>query len=256
MGKEIEKAWKAVSAVMFGRDLGPLQDYEDWLMREVPPILVHKSALSDRMIYAPSFVFYAATKKQLISLEESLEWGKEHLSYEKAEKLTLANAAKTLGNLRFYSPEVMDGQNTCMEECGAIFYSCSYCYKCSALAYDKYCAYSLWPRQSEHIFGSVWVFSCQFCINCFHSENLTRCFEVSNSATCTDCYFCHNCENVRDSMFCFNAKNLRYAIGNREFGKEKYLEIKKGLISEMASELEKTRSLRHGIYGIGCWKKK
>lgn len=255
MGKEIEAAFRSATKVLLDRELGPLRDYEGYLMRHVPPDVAHKSAISERIIRAPGFAFYAATKKQMIGLEESLEWGKRHLGEKEARSLSLYNASKTLGGIRFYSPEVMDGENFCMEECGAIFYNSSYCYRSSAMAYDKYCAYSLWPRQSEHIFGSVWVFSCSFCINCYYSENLTRCFEVSNSTTCTDCYFCHNCENVHDSMFCFNAKNLRYAIGNREVGKEQYLQVKKRLLLEIASKLEKEKDFGHSIYDIGCPKK-
>lgn len=253
MGKEIEKAWAAACKVMLGREIGRLDDYEEWLMRYVPSIIKNKSAISDLMIYAPSFVFYEETKKQMIGLEESPKWGENHLQKEQAEAITLGNASKSLGKLRYYTPEIIIGENVGMEKCGSIFYNCSFCYKASAMAYDKYCAFSMWPRQSEHIFGSSFLFSCQFCIKCFHSENLTRCFELSNSNSCTDCYFCHNCENCHESMFCFNAKNLRYAIGNREVGKEEYLRIKKLILEEMAGKLEKNKTLEYGIYDIGCY---
>ena len=256
MGKEIEKAWASISKVMFGRALGRLDDYEKWLMRDVPPIIRVKSALSERMVHSPNFVYYEETKKQMIGLEESPEWGKQHLSREQAASMALVNSAKTLGKLKFYTPEIIDGENVGMEECGGIFFNSSYCYKSSSMAYDKYCAFCMWPRQSEHIFGSSFLFSCQFCISCYHSENLTRCFEVANSNSCTDCYFCHNCENVHESMFCFNAKNLRYAIGNREMGKEEYLKAKKRIIDEMAGKLEKEKALPYSIYNVACWKKK
>jgi len=256
MGKEIEKAWAATCRVLLGRELGALDGYEKWLMRDVPPTIKAKSALSDYMVYAPSFVYYDETKKQMIGLEESPKWGERHLEKRDAESLTLSNAAKKLGSLRYYTPEIMDGENVGMEECGAIFFNCSYCYKASSMAYDKYCAFSMWPRQSEHTFGSSFLFSCQFCMKCFHSENLTRCFELSNSNSCTDCYYCHNVENCHESMFCFNAKNLSYAIGNRELGKEDYLKIKKKALESMCAELLKTKSLQHGIYDIGCYKRK
>jgi hypothetical protein len=55
-------------------------------------------------------------------------------------------------------------------------------------------------------------------------------------------------------MFCFNTKNKRYAIGNTEVGKEKFLEAKKALQSWLLSQLEKNRSIDLDIYNIGCRK--
>jgi len=53
-------------------------------------------------------------------------------------------------------------------------------------------------------------------------------------------------------MFCFNAKNLRYAVGNVEVGRERFMEMKKKLLGEIARELEGKKGLRWGIYNIGA----
>ncbi|MEM2137800.1 MAG: hypothetical protein QW568_01815 [Candidatus Anstonellaceae archaeon] len=254
MGKEVQQAWSATTQVLFGKALGRLEDYEEWLKLNVPGMLASKSAISDKIVYIPNFIYYAETQKQAIKLEETDEWGKKHLEKAEAEGLSLSNAAGKLGSLKYFSPEVAMGFNVGLEEC-SVYFNSSYCFKTSAMVADKYCAYSMWPRNSEYIFGSSYVFSCSFCVKCYHSENLTRCFEVSNSSNCADCYFCHNCENVRDSMFCFNAKNLRHAIGNVELGKEQYAEIKKLLLSDLAKRLENNKGLKHSIYNIGCFKK-
>jgi hypothetical protein len=251
MGREIEEAWRATAQVLFGKCPGELERFEKWLKRDVPSTIVAKSPVSGRSVYIPSFVYYAETQGQSITLDESLEWGKKHLEKEDVKGLTLANAAGKLGELRYFSPEVVSGQNVGMEECG-VYFSSSYCFRSSSMAFDKYCAYCMWPRNSEHIFGSAWVFSCSFCAKCYHSENLTRCFEVSNSNNCADCYYCHNCENVRDSMFCFSAKNLRHAIGNVEVGKEKYAEIRKLVLADLSRMLEKKGGIALSIYNAGC----
>ena len=89
-----------------------------------------------------------------------------------------------------------------------------------------------------------------FCINCFDSERLQRCFEVSEGRNCSGCYYCHNVENVQDSMFCFNVKNKRYAIANVELPKEQYLEIKKKVLAQLNGELSKTNSIALSIFNL------
>jgi hypothetical protein len=87
-----------------------------------------------------------------------------------------------------------------------------------------------------------------------YSSNLTRAFEVDNCSDCSDIYFSHNCENVHDGMFCFNVKNIRNAIGNGALPLEKYKAVKKSLLEQIVSELEKKKNLRWDIYNIGCGK--
>jgi len=251
MGSEIEAAWQSASQVLFGKSLGKLGHYEAWLTANVPPTIIEKSAASGKDVYIPNFVFYDLTRKQSMKMEESLEWGKKHLEIGKVREISLGNAQRMLGEIRYFSPELEYGTNVGMEECG-IYYNSAYCFRSNSIVATKYCAFSMWPRNCEHIFGCAWIFSCSFCIKCCHSESLTRCFEVSNSTSCADAYFCHNCENVRDSMFCFNAKNLRHAIGNVEYPKEEYAKAKQALLSQISQRLEKDKKLEMSIYNIGA----
>jgi hypothetical protein len=81
---------------------------------------------------------------------------------------------------------------------------------------------------------------------------MARSFECDGSEACADGYFLHNCENVRDSMFCFNAKNLTNAIGNAPLPAADYKRIKTSLVSQLADELEKRKSLKWDIFNIGA----
>ena len=253
MGKEIEKAWQATAQVLFGKSIGGLSQYEEWLKADVPATIIASSVVSGRQVYIPNFVFYAATQKQAMALDESLKWGAKHIGEAEVRGISLQNAASLLGDIRYFSSDVEVGTNIGMEECG-IYFNCSFCLCSNSLVASKYCAYCMWPRNCEHVFGCAWIFSCSFCIKCYHSENLTRCFETSNSTNCSDCCFCHNCENVHDSMFCFNAKNLSHAIGNVEYSKEEYARIKKLVLAEIAVKVTKDKKLELSIYSIGAKK--
>ncbi|MGV8176241.1 MAG: hypothetical protein ACP5NX_00365 [Candidatus Bilamarchaeaceae archaeon] len=253
MDEAMEKAFQETAKVILGKTLSGLDEYGPWLNENTEEIICRKSALGKETIYTPGYVYYKKTGDRFISMVEREVASRKRINEGDVKKLTLANAKDVLKGITLFCPDAQDGTNVNMDECSLYSYG-SNCYRSVALVRSKHCAYSFWPRNSEYIFGSDIVFSSSFCLKCYHSENITRCLEVSNSANCGDCYFCHNCENVNDSMFCFNAKNLRYAIGNKEVGREAYMKLKKRVLEEIAGELERSKRLRWSIYDIGCYK--
>ncbi|HIH18491.1 TPA: hypothetical protein HA225_00780 [Candidatus Micrarchaeota archaeon] len=250
----IEKAFSSLAKVLLGRELSDLDSYAEWLSRDVRMLTPQKSALSGKTVYLSFFSFFQETRGRVIKLDEGEELGKKSLSLESARGLSLSNAAEMLREIKLYAAESVVGENIEVEEVGQHGYS-SFCYRGDAFVYSKYCAYSFWPRSGEYIFGSDFVFSSKFCLKCYSSVNITRCFEVSHSVNCSDCYFCHNCENVHDSMFCFNSKNLRHAVGNRELPREEYLEIKERMLSQVYGMLQKEKGIPYGIFNLSEWKK-
>jgi hypothetical protein len=250
MQKEIEKAFDSTCEVIFGRKIGALGDYAEWLGKHVKGPIERKT-LNGTRIYIPNTLFYAAIKGKLVGIGEALELGKKAIPAEEARALTLENAARALAPIKSTTSEVLNGTNISIEEVAACGLS-HYCFRSTFLVQNKYCAFCFWPRQSEYAFGAAYLFSSKFCINCHYSSNLVRCFEMSDCNSCSDCYFCHNCENMDNCMFCFNSKSKRYAVCNVEVGREKYMEIKKRVIGRLAEKLGKDKGLDLSIYNIGC----
>ena len=245
--EEVEKAFSGTALLLFGSRLGPIDDYGSWLNEYVRQARKEKSAVSDKLVSVPLFPFYNSIKAGLVKHDEALELGKKSISAADAERLSLKNAKQLLAGISYFTPEAIVGENTCVEDAGAYGLS-HYCARGEFFNTAKYAAYCFWPRESEHVFGCDEVFSCSFCINCYNSSELTRCFEISDSSHLSDCYFCHNCENLGSCMFCFNLKAKRYAIANVEVGREKYLSAKKLLAAEIAQRLEKDKRLGISIF--------
>jgi len=78
---------------------------------------------------------------------------------------------------------------------------------------------------------------------------------VDSSRGCSDCYYSHNIENCQSCMFCFNVKNLRYAVGNAEVGREKFIAAKKILLDWINLHLRQEGKLDIDIYKIAEYKK-
>ncbi|MBU0586624.1 hypothetical protein KJ780_03860 [Candidatus Micrarchaeota archaeon] len=251
MDPELEKAFQNVCEIILGKKMGKIKDYEAWLKSYVPDQLVTKSPLSGRTIYSPAFEFWRRVGNNIIGEAESLELGKQGIPKESVVRLNLKNAGELLKPISKLSSEAIVGSNISVEKCGAYGYS-MHCYDGTYFVQSKYSACCFWPRQSEYAFGCAHLFSSKFCINCYYSLNLTRCFEMLDCNTCSDSYFCHNSENLDNCIFCFNAKNLKYAICNLELGREQYMRIKKILLDEITKKLEINKKIDLSIYNVGC----
>lgn len=251
--KEIEQAFQTTSALLFGKPLTNMQDYEEWLFRHVRGrVKQKKSKISETLVLVPDVKFYNGLGSNVVTLQESLELGlRDKLKPGEIASLNLANASEVLAGIKTTTPEIIFSENIGTEE-SCCYGPTQYCYKVTFTWFSKYIAYSFWSRDSEYLFGCSNVAAgCSFSMKCYSSTKLTRCFEVNDSNNCTDSYFCHNCEGLIECMFCFNTKGKRYAIGNVEIGKETYLKLKKMLQNQIYEELQRTKKLEYDIYGIG-----
>ncbi len=247
----IDEAFSRASRVLFGTELPGLETYSKWLTKRIQQGEPRKSVLSGRGLFVGNYANYLAVpKERTVTEEDALKLVERSKSQEGIERILLENAHEFVGKIAYIALDFHDGTNRNVIDCMSYAYS-SDAYRCAPCVQIKYSAYNFWPRSSEHIFGNGVLFDSSFCIHCYQSIKLSRCFEVDSSRDCSDCYFCHNCENVRDSMFCFNVKNLKYAVGNVEVGKEEFARLKKLVLEKIVAELAAKKDLKLDIYNIG-----
>lgn len=249
----IEAEFTKTARLLLGARVAGLDDYKQWLERHTHAVEERKSSVSGKIIYMTlrMTAIPEIPKDRIVTMEEARVLGEvARLSLEEARSLTLANAHERIGKLAYLTVDFYEGANRNLIECATAIDS-SNSYRTSGLVYAKHCAYMFWPRSTEHSYGCEAMFDSSFCINCYYSQKLTRCFECDSCRSCSDCLFCHNCENVQDSMFCFNVKNMRYAIGNAEVGREEYLRVKKSVLVEIGNRLQKKHDFPLDIYNIG-----
>ncbi len=248
----IEKAFSETSNIVLGKPLLPIDKYAKWMaVKSIIRTEGGASCASGKPLIMPDYAsFIAYPKDRLLSQAEADFAGEKlTLSGQEAQALTMQNAAQLLSAIAYFCPEWLTGNiknnidsplNIDSVDCyGGIIYLLS---KCSAFCFS--------PRSCEYSFGCREPRESSFCINSHFSTRCTRCFEIDHCSSCSGVYFCHNCENVHDSMFCFNVKNKKYAIGNVEVGREKFLEAKKILLDYVGKELEKKGALSLDIYNL------
>ena len=254
---KVQTAFDEACNVVLGRKLGSVRDFKGYLTKYTRNISSVKSAASGEAVYLGGYAIDhdLAAKGRVVKLWElhgicQTRQVPESLS---AGRISLSGIGELISPVAVFSTEEFV-LTTNAAECSTVHFG-NNVLCCSRAYHAKDCAYSCWPRDCDHMFGIDATRNSSFCIHCYNSYKLSRCFEADTSQNCTGCYFIHNCENVHDSMFCFNVKNLRYAIGNSEVGKEEFARVKKLVLSEILSSLGKKHDCPIGIYGIARAKK-
>ena len=248
----IEAAFTDTTRVVLGVPRTVTDKYGKWLMRHVNGAKKGKSCAGGAEVLVPEHShFMLFPEDRLVTLREADFLGENlKVTDGEAEGIGMRNAAAAISRIAYFCPDWEIGNLGNMLDC-IVSINSSNCYKCILPLNSKFCSHYYWPRDTEHAFGGNETRISSFCVNTYHSEKLQRCFECDCCRGCSDCYFCHNCENVHESMFCFNVKNLKYAIGNYEFPKEKYMEMKKRVLAELNDELGETGSVSFSIFDIG-----
>ncbi len=247
----MEEAFSQTSRLLLGAELRGLEGYSGWLARHIPHGEERKSVLSGRKFWVGNYANYMdVPADRTVTEDEALVLVESSEPQEGVENITMENAHEFVGRIAYISLDFHDGTNENVRDCMAYAYS-SNVYRCAPCVQIKDSAYNFWPRSSDHVFGNGILLDSAYCIHCYQSVKLSRCFEVDSGRGCSDCYFCHNVENLHDCMFCFNAKNLRFAIGNVPLAPEKYRQIKTLVLGGIGSELIKAKDLKLDIYNIG-----
>lgn len=234
--------------ILFGKEFLPLNKYEEWLTRRLPRSKSYHSSLSDKQTHMHDYYFFRKIPNNKIAAFEDREVAAEK-RIKLSEEDSLRTVVKKIKDIGYFIPDFVEGRNINVSNT-TVYLDCINLDKSFDIFTTKNSAYLFSTLECEGLFGCYRVATAKFCIHCYNVMNLNSCFEVDNAKNCSNSMFCHNVENIHDSLFCFNVKSKRYAVGNIEVGKEKYLEIKKMLLDQIVPELEKNGKIDMDIYNV------
>jgi len=236
ISNRVNDAWKAACKVIFTREIGELKDYEKFLKRYVQPIKTAKSSIGGKQVY---FCAPYNENAKFISQSELMK-----MKVEPIEINDLKDVDSLLGAVgeRFrYSGDKIGGKFEDVvgsEDCAdANFVFCSSdVFRCDNVAYTQM------VTDSKYVFGCAWGTNNMFTMNCSEFYKVNRSFESTLVTQSSDIYYSYNCNGCQELMFCMNQKSTRYAIGNSTLLPDKYRELKKKLVEEIAEMLEKKKT--------------
>lgn len=253
MPDRLDESFSLTARLLFGKPLGPLKKYEKWLQARVPTGKGVKSCFGRGEAYVPEYGACRIMPKGRISSEEDLPAANSK-KIDVSSASSLSSMKTALPVIAYFVPAYAEGNNVNAEK-SFLYFNCMNIRHCFDPFTSKGCAYAFSIMDSEGLFGAHRV-KGSFSMHCYNSLRVQRCFEMDGAINCCDSYFCHNVENLQDCIFCFNAKGMRYAVGNVEIGKEKYLAFKQKLLARIVPQIETQGGLDFDIYDILCRQRK
>ena len=246
----IEKGFASTGSVLLGKSPGSITQYENWLARNAVNLAPAKTAFG-RQTHCPRDFAYVNSipEGRIANYAEMMALGKKSL--REGEVQTLGGIRRAIGKIGYFTLELYVGENSnCISS--PLVYHGTNIYKTYDATYADNTGVCFLALNSKYVYGSYRILESQFSMKCYNSLYLNRCLELDSCSKCADSYLCHNSEALQDCMFCFNMKGRRHNIGNTQFDKDTYSKAKASLVSQMAMELEKKKSLKRDIYSLGA----
>jgi len=249
--KPVEEAFEKATNLVLGVKLGPIDKYEKFLGGDIERIKTGTTVFGNKICYSDYYWSKYVPKHRMIHRKEAIETAKLHINLEEDEEVTLDNILGKVSSIAFYPINFVEGNSKNNLQV-PMQYRATDSYKMSDCTISKKCAYCIHAQNCDSIFGSgIFMVHSSFCIRCQDCFKNHACMEMDSCKSCTRSMFCHNCENLQDCMFCFNTKNKRYAIGNVELGRKRYMEIREMVIRELLKRLEENGTMGFGICNMG-----
>ncbi len=232
-------AWKATSKVIFGQEVGELNEFKEWLVELNDPLQTDKSVQSGREV-----VFWNSNYRPqapLISMEE-VDWEKKFKPLDINQIKDIDSIVQAIQDRVYYAGSIVLGNSRLVEGSTNITDSVAV-YKSAKISGCKNVAYSQMLRLSENVFGVNEGGEGKWCIRSSVLYRNTRGLELWISGECRDCYYSYGLTGCEDCLFSFNLVGKRCAVGNLILPKDKYLAIKQKLVAEMWEELVSRKKL-------------
>ncbi|MDD5337546.1 MAG: hypothetical protein PHS02_03630 [Candidatus ainarchaeum sp.] len=235
-----QEAFRETSRVLFGQEIGELTDFADYLGEFVLPCQNRKSFISGKDVLI-SHNFYPSSAKFISHDEMSLLGSKftplETKDIKDIDSLLSAVRERVVfcGNKVLGKCENVQNVDNCVE--------CSDVFQVHNVFHVRNSAYTSYVREADHVFGVGVHPLINYSMRCLEGIHLMRCFESFYCSKASDCYYSFNCSNSTDCFFTFNQRSARRMIGNVQLDRDKYAELKKKLLSEMADELKRKKKL-------------
>ncbi|MFH0817150.1 MAG: zinc ribbon domain-containing protein [Candidatus Micrarchaeota archaeon] len=243
--RALDKAWGSTCRVLFGQELGELEEYGDWLGEYLPKTTKRKSHVSGKEVILAKDAY--PTEARFISADE--------LAMNKSYALDI-NQIKDIDSLIEALQEKCEYTgnralgNSAFVESSDIILDSQYVYNSTNVEQSSYIYSSYMMRRgSKNVFGSGWTANGDFLVRVIAGINLHRCFESHFVSDSGDLYFCFNCDACHDALFSFGQKNKHRIIGNLTLQKDKYAQLKAKLLAEVVERLKKQKKFA-SLYGL------
>lgn len=243
----LNKGWNSACRMIFGREIGELKEYEDYLKEAVRGKEV-SSCFSGSKLWCASENYPEGARFFDFSREQQMAASNQAEGIDGSE----ADIDSIVGKIQdkiLYGCSKVFGNSQFVEHSDGIV-DCTYILGCSMCFRSTNQAYTLLNHSSEYAYGCASSGKSSHIIRCLYTREQKRCFENSACVNLSDCMFCYNLHNSSHCMFSFNLRSKQYVIGNVQLERDGYFDLRGRLVDEIAGKLEKEKRLDLSILDI------
>jgi len=242
--EKINMDFKNTCRIVFGTEIGELPEFAPYLSEMLFPFSKAKSSLSGKEVvltghhYPPS-AEYASQDELGMGAPAPKPLSINDIKDIDSLFEAASERAVYCGNKGFGT-----NMDVTMSDNAADCFNVHSCFDTYNLKNSAYCSIG---RLSENLFGVSMFRGCSHLIrsfNCGGSQpGAARSFETYMGLSLAECYYVFGCSGCSNCMFSFNLRNKSHCIGNLQLTKEKYFELKKKLVGEIAEILKKDKRI-------------
>ncbi len=235
--KALNRAWNSTCKILFGQEIGDLEDFAVWLSEYDEKIRTEKSFLSGKPVsfsqndYADNAKFVAFDEVELNKFQP--------LSINEIKDID--SIIEAVVERLCYTGNIILGNCSAVENSSNVTDS-HVILNSTVVSDSKYIGYTRHVRNSQYCFGLLGAEKDNYVIKSMGSE-LSRCFECHMVELLSDCYYCAKTQNCRECFFCFGTHGGAYMMGNTKLPKDKYLATKAKLLGEIADTLKSQKGI-------------
>ena len=229
----LEKHWASTCQLIFGGEVGKLEDFVALMSRDIALPTYRKSSLSGKEVAAAQAIPAGA---RVAAYEELLVQSKSNARLSINDIKDMDSLVRAMGEDAVYAGNIMQG------ECSGAYLSnrvlsSHFIYRSHDVIHSKYVAYSHALKYCESCFFNDSMAKDRFSARCFDIYESNSMFECVRVYTSARCYFCADMDDCSDCLFSFNLRSKRRCIGNLALPLEKFSGLKEKLVGEMREAL-------------------
>ena len=236
--ERLDRQWKSTCKLILGIEPGGLKDYGDWLSSHMRQIKAVKSQDGQELMYHCQSPQPGA---KMVAFG-SVDFMKRHPPLSANDMKDIDSIAAAIGDRAAYAGNISLGNSRFVEGSTNVIDS-TYVYRSACISESSYVAYATDTRLSKMIFGGDQNAQSEQMMAGFINRKGNRCIEAWACDAVSDIYYSSYLQGCTECMFCFNLTGQSHCVGNCALPKEKYLEVKKRLLDQLAGELERKKSL-------------
>ncbi len=233
---KLNSLWKKTCNIVLKGEVGDLKEFEPYLKEVMYPTKTYPSCINNEPVHVLST--FMPKQGRYITYDQISQYSAPSLSINEIKDID--SIVEAIKDNWVYIGNTILGNSEDVVDSTAV-YNSKQIYCCNDVGDCQHMAFVSRAKLCSYCFGGDWGGNCQFLIHSTELSFNNRGFEAHACWESNDVYFSFLTKASSEIIFCFGGSGKRFAIGNLQLSKDKYLKIKEKLLEDIRTELQRKK---------------